>query len=794
MQEAGSTSDELPEWVEPFQNIQIMGWQGNSESAFLVDVALNSKKLSARALGAVAGMISNGPLSTQTWETCYIADIEKLGTVLDSSNKLLEMSYELACRYGQVQLALLTVCLLHLIAKDSPNANTLRILSNISDSGSRGSSRVILIGHHFSLFSQQFVSDILDDLRFVLGKKHVQGQHIILQNIFSFEDKFDASKNADSKELMYLCATHFLSQRLFENVVHLVPFFRFSAEEASESSDHVSVEENLSRKINLCLAQAHQAMGEFKTAAQLYKQSGYQEHHDKVIQCESSGSPFFSYVPHSKDESVNLSGWFAGSTVRIAGLCTLSVGQYALFCWKEKRFQQKQFCFMIVQRDDTTASMSIRSMQDTLPNVSKQWQTVILIPRISESKIALLVSSADVMDAIMTRSTAPGVESSPLQLWTFDFLSLKWNKMTTHGACPDQRALGASSTSIVGQLGDNVVLCIAKTSLGFESPGSSTNVYILNLLKLEWMCLQHPYDRGHIRFVRAVEITIEKPPSAATSASELAPLADISGSRQRALLIFRLGDSELQADGSELVPKYAVDLLSLNSSEGAGLLTFAWLPNIRTADICGHIASQIGASDKAFVVVDDTALVIGSYRGYAMSLAPMPGVLPMPSIIRDAGSYGEQTMKLAVNALTSTFEWHQPEPFNSWAVGPAKQVHAVYSPESDSCLVLLVQEADVLPFRFYRLNRASEISRQLAMGGAKERPARSLKSQFERIKQIQARPMRTCAHCNLLESTSGFFKRCAACHGPVYCGTVCQKMHWKSGHKAACSKGGASDS
>jgi hypothetical protein len=41
--------------------------------------------------------------------------------------------------------------------------------------------------------------------------------------------------------------------------------------------------------------------------------------------------------------------------------------------------------------------------------------------------------------------------------------------------------------------------------------------------------------------------------------------------------------------------------------------------------------------------------------------------------------------------------------------------------------------------------------------------------------------------CEKKESTKGEFSKCSACKKSSYCSRVCQKEHWKSGHKAVCS-------
>jgi hypothetical protein len=45
----------------------------------------------------------------------------------------------------------------------------------------------------------------------------------------------------------------------------------------------------------------------------------------------------------------------------------------------------------------------------------------------------------------------------------------------------------------------------------------------------------------------------------------------------------------------------------------------------------------------------------------------------------------------------------------------------------------------------------------------------------------------SCAGCGQAESESGTFQYCAGCKSVSYCGTICQKEHWKSVHKQECS-------
>jgi hypothetical protein len=45
--------------------------------------------------------------------------------------------------------------------------------------------------------------------------------------------------------------------------------------------------------------------------------------------------------------------------------------------------------------------------------------------------------------------------------------------------------------------------------------------------------------------------------------------------------------------------------------------------------------------------------------------------------------------------------------------------------------------------------------------------------------------------CSALEPQPGVYKLCSACHGPRYCGPVCQRTHWKA-HKKSCKAAASS--
>ena len=48
-------------------------------------------------------------------------------------------------------------------------------------------------------------------------------------------------------------------------------------------------------------------------------------------------------------------------------------------------------------------------------------------------------------------------------------------------------------------------------------------------------------------------------------------------------------------------------------------------------------------------------------------------------------------------------------------------------------------------------------------------------------------PRHLCPLCGISEKGEQKFARCAACRATNYCSKVCQKEHWKSGHKAECA-------
>lgn len=54
----------------------------------------------------------------------------------------------------------------------------------------------------------------------------------------------------------------------------------------------------------------------------------------------------------------------------------------------------------------------------------------------------------------------------------------------------------------------------------------------------------------------------------------------------------------------------------------------------------------------------------------------------------------------------------------------------------------------------------------------------------ERIRHRQCGNM----FCSKAEEKEGEFKKCGQCQRVAYCSKECQKTHWRSGHKAVCSK------
>ena len=63
-------------------------------------------------------------------------------------------------------------------------------------------------------------------------------------------------------------------------------------------------------------------------------------------------------------------------------------------------------------------------------------------------------------------------------------------------------------------------------------------------------------------------------------------------------------------------------------------------------------------------------------------------------------------------------------------------------------------------------------------------------SQKQMSQGMASRAVRCCANCHALESDSVVLSVCSRCKGVRYCGGVCQKAHWKAGHKLTCAKVG----
>ena len=67
---------------------------------------------------------------------------------------------------------------------------------------------------------------------------------------------------------------------------------------------------------------------------------------------------------------------------------------------------------------------------------------------------------------------------------------------------------------------------------------------------------------------------------------------------------------------------------------------------------------------------------------------------------------------------------------------------------------------------------------QPATTGAKSNPLEPL---------LQTR-RKICANCGKEQGESVKLVVCARCKGAAYCGQICQRAHWKAGHKQVCVK------
>jgi hypothetical protein len=154
--------------------------------------------------------------------------------------------------------------------------------------------------------------------------------------------------------------------------------------------------------------------------------------------------------------------------------------------------------------------------------------------------------------------------------------------------------------------------------------------------------------------------------------------------------------------GTELVPKYALDVLEHNAATG----DWVWALDVPTVDRSGYKARQVGGGGT--VSVADNLLTIGGTYDFVQHQASATDLILLSGLYKSGGH-------VQVHMLTSTRDWRSLKIGNDWLLEGIKSedtAKALYCKVTDSMWLLakerrgarLVQLHGVDPIFIYNKN------------------------------------------------------------------------------------------
>ena len=704
----------------------------------LIQQAADDRLLSAVALQAVAELSAQG----SGWGNEPSSD--GAPALIETSIAMLQQSYHFACEQQQPHLALTALLTLQSLVGQSPSATTA--LAALQTLDLQASTRVAMTCQGadwvLQLQAPTCLLHMLEDVRALVKHQRTGLLRPLEPMTLCIAAKHDTlAALPELLEMMDLLASHWIADGSLDRVLRLPGLFpnvwahctydleAIQGGPSSESAAQDTAERKLFRHIQLSMAHALTLLGRLADAATLYTQIKEQRRAQALRDCLQEGRPYWS-----KGAMIGRPrGW------RVQGACHIpAAAAGGLGCLLLVGGTGAQPLEMF------TLDLASNGVQEkTVPPQASHWTTALMLPEFSATEFALLAGCPP--EGLLTLLMSPS--RGPVELWSCSKTTFSWVKVPTHGAVPDQSMLRMAQ---VIQVGQKAVLFAQTPMISRED--QQHNVFVLDIVRREWMCLPHPYQAGNSAGPR-----VHKFPHisgcALTSTGSIALLRVSHHAAPRSANV-----------GEELIPKYALDLLT-PVDDG-----WEWRLCIPTKDGSGYTASITLAS---CVAVHDTLIVISGTQGMPSTAGPLGSI----QLHFDVDT---RLIPATLDVLDADLQWTRPQVLNSAMLGPLRDGHAVYVARSD-CLWLVADSNTST--NVYCLHAVKGL--RLCQPDARKK-AQSLRQQAAKSQRHLLKPLRTCTWCKCLESPGFALKKCSRCKGPVYCGHQCQKLHWRAGHKADC--------
>uniref|UniRef100_A0A7S3L3R3 MYND-type domain-containing protein n=1 Tax=Amphora coffeiformis TaxID=265554 RepID=A0A7S3L3R3_9STRA len=751
-------------WTEPYQHM-IVGQEAMIYlGPMLVGSTVYHRKLSMRALSVTLEMLHREE-SVPFEQKVELGD-GKTESLLALSIQLTIQSYELATtKYDEPQLAILALHCLCTICKRFPPA--IESLVRLGNSDELTASRVLLHGcalginleGDFGMLMKYFLSDF----RLLVKRRHNDIAQMLLRigttpptPIFMNTDVFLAF------EFLHLLAEFLLSEQSYVHLTNLP--LNFHTIWQNYQSDPSTYEQS-AKPIKLCIAKAHEAIGNLSLAKELYASCGV-EHQGNLDACLSGNATY-----------VSVKGNFPLMHVDTFSSRELPDRKIALFVRLQSESQ--------VEIKFYTIDPKLGDFQPCqLPPESSSWRATRIIPDHPSRTLRILVAPRELgtgedgiddllpemMSSLWLKDAPEISQLERVQVWEYKKTG-QWVEVKTGGCIPDRHVVSrlGSSCDVIGNklvvFGGTAVDLMGRSSTSDET---SAGAFVLDFVAKEWFRVPHPYRQNVIGNSNPDLMDTTLPLFIATQT------INVEGNHLVAML--RKGTPQVNARRqNEITDKYALDLLKL-SDGNFSRIDCAWALDVATVDRCGYVAlSGIGT---ACIHFDSMVFVMGSY------LEEIVRKLKQKVHPRSTGSHVD-THALDLKKM----EWRKVNLYGMEYLncGNHARYHLVASANTDLCHVLCHSDKGI---SLYRLSNLRSM-RQCFAPPITERKMFSKKYTLSyRLKKAfkdKTRVLRECAQCGVFESGNSVFSCCARCRVTFYCSKDCQRLHWKkSGHKEKC--------